>query len=247
MAKKTSTPALDRHPVVSRKKWLAARARLLAKEKTFTHARERLAAERRALPWVKVDKEYAFEGPKGRETLADLFEGRSQLVIYHFMFSPREKAGCAHCSFWADSFDPIIRHLNQRDVTMLAVSRAPLKKLAPFKARMGWSFKWVSSHGSDFNYDFHVSFTDAEVRSGKQFYNYRLGPAFCADREGVSAFYKNRRGEIFHTYSCFARGIDMMNTAYQYLDLVPKGRDEDPDMAQSWVDYHDKYRPTTSR
>ena len=123
MAKKTSSPALDRHPVVSRKKWLAARTRLLAKEKTFTHARERLAAERRALPWVKVDKEYAFEGPKGRETLAGLFEGRSQLVIYHFMFGPREKAGCAHCSFWADSFDPIIRHLNQRNVTMLAVSR----------------------------------------------------------------------------------------------------------------------------
>jgi len=234
-------PAVDRHPVVSREKWLAARTRLLAKEKAFTHARERLAEERRALPWVRVEKEYVFEGPGGRETLSDLFAGRSQLVIYHFMFGPRDRQGCAHCSFWADSFDPVIVHLNQRDVTMIAVSRAPLKKLKPFKARMGWSFKWVSSHGSDFNHDFNVSFTDAEVRSGRQFYNYRMGPAFCADREGVSTFIRNARGEIFHTYSCFARGIDMMNTAYQYLDLVPKGRDEDPEMTQSWVTYHDRY------
>jgi predicted dithiol-disulfide oxidoreductase (DUF899 family) len=242
MARKSSASTPDRHPVVSREKWLAARTRLLAKEKAFTHAREKLAAERRALPWVKIEKEYAFEGPDGSETFADLFAGRSQLLIYHFMFGPRDKTGCAHCSFWADNFDPIIVHLNQRDVTMLAVSRAPLKKLAPFRARMGWSFKWVSSYGSDFNCDFNVSFTDAQVRSGKQFYNYRMAPAFCADREGVSAFYKNERGEIFHTYSCFARGIDMMNTAYQYLDLVPKGRDEDPAMPQSWVDYHDQYR-----
>lgn len=241
MATKSHAPTLDRHPVVARKKWLAARTRLLAKEKAFTHLRERLAAERRALPWVKVDKDYMFDGPNGRETLADLFAGRSQLVIYHFMFGPRDRTGCPHCSFWADNFAPIIVHLNQRDVTMLAVSRAPLRKLAPFQARMGWSFKWVSSHGSPFNYDFNVSFTEAEVRSGKQFYNYRMAPAFCADREGVSTFYKNARGEIFHTYSCFARGIDMLNTAYQYLDLVPKGRDEDPAMPQSWVTYRDKY------
>lgn len=233
---------LKRHRVVSRKEWLDARTRLLAKEKKFTHAREQLAAERRALPWVKIDKDYIFEGPDGPETLADLFAGRSQLVIYHFMFGPRDSAGCPHCSFWADNFDPIVVHLNQRDVTMLAVSRAPLKKLVRFKTRMGWDFKWVSSRKSDFNYDFNVSFADAEVRNGKQFYNYRVGPAFCEDREGISTFYKNERGEIFHTYSCFARGIDMMNTAYQYLDLVPKGRDEDPDMRQSWVNYRDKYK-----
>ena len=241
MAKKKPAIPLDRHAVVSRQKWLAARTRLLAKEKAFTYARERLAAERRALPWVKVDEEYSFEGPNGPETLADLFAGRSQLVVYHFMFGPRDKVGCAHCSFWADNFDTIIVHLNQRDVTMLAISRAPLKKLEPFKARMGWTFKWVSSHGSDFNFDFNVSFTDAQVRTGKQFYNYRLAPAFCADREGVSVFYKNDAGEIFHTYSCFARGIDMMNTAYQYLDLVPKGRDEGEGMPQFWVDFHDRY------
>jgi predicted dithiol-disulfide oxidoreductase (DUF899 family) len=242
MAKKSSSSALHRHRVVSREKWLAARTVLLAKEKAFTHARERLAAARRALPWVKIDKEYFFDGPDGRETLADLFAGRSQLAIYHFMFGPRDQAGCASCSFWADNFDPVIVHLNQRDVTMLAVSRAPLKKLAKFQARMGWGFKWVSSHGSDFNFDFNVSFTDAQVRSGRQFYNYRLGPAYCADREGVSTFYKNGSGEIFHTYACFARGIDMLNTAYQYLDLVPKGRDELPDRPQSWVDYHDRYK-----
>jgi len=241
--KSSSSRALDRHPVVSRDKWLTARTRLLKKEKSFSRARERLAAERRALPWVKVDKDYVFEGPKGRETFADLFAGRSQLLVYHFMFGPRDHVGCAHCSFWADHFDSAMLHLPQRDVTMLVVSRAPLKKLTPFKTRMGWKFKWVSSHGSDFNYDFNVSFTDAQVRTGKQFYNYRLGPAFCADREGISAFYKDDRGEIFHTYSCFARGIDMVNTTYQFLDLVPKGRDENPDMPQSWVDFHDKYKP----
>ena len=240
MAKKSSA-AFDRHRVVSRPDWLAARTRLLKKEKSFSHARERLAAERRALPWVRVDREYTFEGPKGTESLADLFGGKSQLVVYHFMFDPAEKKGCAHCSFWADSFNPIIVHLNQRDVTMLAISRAPLKKLEAFKKRMGWTFKWVSSGKSDFNYDFNVSFTPNEVRKNAGFYNYRKGPVWCEDREGISVFYRNREGEIFHTYSCFARGIDMMNTAYQYLDLVPKGRDEG-ERPQSWVDYHDKYR-----
>ncbi len=242
MSKKTSSPTLEHHPVVTRKKWLEARLHLLAQEKAFTQARERLAARRRALPWVKIDQEYWFEGPQGRESLADLFAGKSQLVVYHFMFGPRDQAGCAHCSFWADNFNPIIAHLGQRDVTMLAISRAPRKKLVRFQTRMGWDFPWVSSHGSDFNYDFNVSFTAAAVRSGKQFYNYRMAPAYCADREGVSIFYKNAHGEIFHTYSCFARGIDMLNTAYQYLDLVPKGRDENPDNTQSWVDYHDRYK-----
>jgi predicted dithiol-disulfide oxidoreductase (DUF899 family) len=240
MAKRSSV-ALDRHRVVSRPDWLAARARLLRREKSFSDARERLAAERREMPWVMVDRKYTFEGPKGTESMADLFGGRSQLVVYHFMFDPAEKKGCAHCSFWADNFNPIIVHLKQRDVTMLAISRAPLKKLEAFKKRMGWTFKWVSCGKSDFNYDFNVSFTPDEVRKDAGFYNYRKGPVWCEDREGISVFYRNRDGEVFHTYSCFARGIDMMNTAYQYLDLVPRGRDEG-ERPQSWVDYHDKYR-----
>ena len=229
---------------MSREKWLAARTRLLVKEKAFTHARERLAAERRALPWVKVDKEYAFEGANGRETLADLFEGRSQLVIYHFMFDPREKEACHGCSFWADSFNGVIVHLNQRDVTMLAASRAPLKKLDAFKARMGWSFKWISCGDSDFNYDYQVSFTEQEVKAGKAFHNYRKNhPVGQWDCPGISVFYKDVEGSVFHTFSCYKRGIDMQNTAYQYLDLVPKGRDEAGlEFSMAWLDYHDKYQ-----
>lgn len=234
---------LDRHPVVSQEKWLAARTRLLAKEKAFTRAREKLAAERRALPWVKVEKDYRFDGPAGPETLAELFAGRSQLVVYHFMFDPRHKEGCHGCSFWADNFNGVIAHLNQRDVTLLAVSRAPLKKLDAFKARMGWDFKWVSSGDSDFNYDFHVSFTAEEMKRGRAYYNYRANhQVWMRDMPGISVFYKNPQGEIFHTFSCYSRGIDMQNTAYQYLDLVPKGRDEAHlEFPMSWLDYHDKY------
>ncbi len=244
MTKKASAPTLDRHPVVSREKWLAARTRLLAKEKAFTQARERLATERRALPWVKVDKAYSFEGPSGRETLADLFAGRSQLIIYHFMFDPQKREACPGCSFWADSFNSVIVHLNQRDVTMLAASRAPLKKLDAFKARMGWSFKWVSCGESDFNYDYHVSFTEQEVKKGKAYHNYRenhkVGQRDCP---GISVFYKDAEGSVFHTFSSYKRGIDMQNTAYQYLDLVPKGRDEaNFEFPMMWLDYHDKYK-----
>jgi predicted dithiol-disulfide oxidoreductase (DUF899 family) len=240
---KARAASLDHHKVVSRKDWIAARTRLLRKEKAFSRAREGLAAQRRALPWVRVEKEYIFDGPGGRENLAKLFTGRRQLVIYHFMFGPGDRDGCPHCSFWADNFNPNIVHLNHRDVTMLAVSRAPLKKIARFRRRMGWTFKWVSSHGSDFNYDFNVSFTPEQMRKGSGVYNYRNGPTLCEDREGVSVFYRNGRGQVFHTYSCFARGLDMMNTAYQYLDLVPKGRDEaDSDFPQFWVRYHDRYK-----
>jgi predicted dithiol-disulfide oxidoreductase (DUF899 family) len=231
------------HKVVSRAQWLAAHTRFLAKDKAFTRARERLAAARRALPWVKVEKNYVFEGPKGRETLADLFAGRRQLIIYHFMFDPRDKEGCHGCSFWADSFNGVIVHLNQRDVTMLAASRAPLRKLEAFKARMGWDFKWVSLDGSDFNLDYHVSFTDQEVKQEKAFFNYRKDHEIhCKDREGVSVFSRDDAGAVYHTYSSFARGIDILNTAYNYLDLVPKGRDE-AHLASPmrWVDYHDKY------
>jgi predicted dithiol-disulfide oxidoreductase (DUF899 family) len=231
----------EEHAVVSRPEWLRRRRRLLAKEKALTHLRERLSRERRELPWVKVEKPYVFDGPGGAESLADLFGGRRQLVIYHFMFDPRDKAGCPHCSFWADSFNGIIAHLNQRDVTMLAVSRAPLAKLKAFKARMGWTFKWVSSGRSDFNYDYQASFTDKEVKAGNAFYNYRTTDVWCPDYPGISVFYRDRRGNVYHTYSCYSRGIDMVNAAYQFLDLVPKGRDEDPERPQSWVNFRDKY------
>jgi predicted dithiol-disulfide oxidoreductase (DUF899 family) len=231
---------IGHHSVVSREEWLAARIALLAKEKEFTRQRDALSRERRALPWVKVDKPYAFDGPDGRETLADLFGPRSQLVVYHFMFNPEANEGCKHCSFWADNFNGLGIHLNHRDVTMIAVSRAPLAKIEAFRKRMGWGFKWVSSAHTDFNYDFHVSFTPEALRSGAVFYNYARVDMGMTDREGVSVFYRDASSAVFHTYSCYARGIDMLNTAYHYLDLVPKGRDEG-DSPQSWVRYHDRY------
>jgi len=214
----------------------------LAKEKEFTRLRDELNRERRQLPWEKVEKRYVFDGPKEKETLADLFENRSQLVVYHFMFTPEWNEGCPHCSFWADNFNDIIVHLNQRDVTMVAISRAPLAKLEAFKKRMGWSFKWLSSSDTDFNYDYQASFKPDEVKAKSAFYNYRPADVGHVDREGTSVFYKAANGDIFHTYSAYARGIDMMNTAYHYLDLVPKGRDEDKlEFTQAWVRHHDKY------
>jgi predicted dithiol-disulfide oxidoreductase (DUF899 family) len=231
------------HPVVSREEWLSARTKFLAKEKEFTHLRDELSRQRRALPWVKVDKRYVFEGPKGNETLSDLFEKRSQLIVYHFMFAPEWKEGCPHCSFWADNFNQIGVHLNHRDVTMVAISRAPLDKLEAFKKRMGWSFKWLSSGKTDFNYDYGVSFTPEQLAKGV-LYNYsRVEPgADMQDREGVSVFFKDSDGSLFHTYSSFARGIDLVNTAYNYLDLVPKGRDEESlEFTQAWVRHHDRY------
>jgi predicted dithiol-disulfide oxidoreductase (DUF899 family) len=200
-----------------------------------------LSRERRALPWVKVDRTYVFDGPNGNETLADLFEGRSQLIVYHFMFSPTANEGCPSCSFWADSFNGIGVHLNQRDVTFVAISRAPLAKIEPFKKRLGWSFKWVSSGQSDFNYDYRVSFTPEEVQSGAASYNYATRRVL-EEFPGISVFYKDENGAVFHTYSCYARGLDLMNAAYNYLDLTPKGRDEDGlSFAQAWVRYHDRY------
>ncbi len=232
--------ALANHPVVDRDAWLAARTALLKKEKEFTKLRDELSRQRRALPWERVEKAYAFEGPNGRETLADLFEGRSQLVVYHFMFNPTAEVGCKHCSFWADNFDPIIVHLNHRDVTMLAVSRAPLAKLEAFKRRMGWRFKWVSSGEGDFNYDYQASFRAEDVERDAVFYNYATSAMKARDREGVSVFRKDAGGAIFHTYSAYARGIDLVNTAYNDLDLVPKRRDE-PDGPQAWLRHHDRY------
>jgi predicted dithiol-disulfide oxidoreductase (DUF899 family) len=232
---------IKNHAVVSRDKWLAARTAFLAKEKEFTKLRDDLSRQRRELPWVKVDKSYVFDGPKGKETLTDLFENRSQLVVYHFMFSPEWTEGCKHCSFWADNFNDIIVHLNHRDVTFVAVSRAPLAKIEPFKKRMGWGFKWLSSFQNDFNYDYHVSFTPEQLENGTASYNYSKTTPGHTDREGTSVFYKDESGAVFHTYSCYARGLDMTNTAYHYLDLVPKGRDENPKSPQSWVRYHDRY------
>jgi predicted dithiol-disulfide oxidoreductase (DUF899 family) len=228
--------------VVSREEWLAARRAFLAKEKEFTQLRDELSRQRRALPWVEVQKAYVFDGPRGRETLADLFDGRSQLVVYHFMFSPEWDAGCPHCSFWADNFNGIDVHLKHRDVSFVAISRAPLAKIDAFRKRMGWTFKWLSSSATDFNYDFHVSFTPEARKSGAAVYNYTKLDMDIGDREGISVFYKDERGTVFHTYSCYARGIDLVNGAYNFLDLVPKGRDEDGhDFTQFWVRYHDAY------
>ena len=231
---------MAKHRVVSEKAWLAARKKLLAKEKALTRNRDRLAAARRALPWQAVIKEYAFEGPDGLKNLAELFDGRSQLVVYHFMFGPGWGAGCPHCSRWADSFDGAIVHLNQRDITMVAISRAPYAELAPYHQRMGWRFKWYSSAGSDFNFDFHVSFTPDEVKKKKAFYNFNVQDPFASEREGVSVFLKDKKGKIFRTYSTFARGIDAFSVDYQYLDLTPKGRDE-RGKGPFWVRRHDEY------
>jgi predicted dithiol-disulfide oxidoreductase (DUF899 family) len=235
-----SSSSIENHPVVSREEWLSQRTALLAKEKDFTRLRDELSRQRRELPWVRVDKPYVFDGPKGKETLADLFENRSQLVVYHFMFSPQADEGCPSCSFWADNFNGIGVHLRQRDVSFVAISRAPLAKIEPFKKRMGWSFQWVSSGQNDFNYDYQVSFTPGEV-SSEAVYNYAKRKVW-EDLPGVSVFFKDRSGTVFRTYSSYARGIDLLNAAYNYLDLVPKGRDEDGlPHTQAWVRYHDRY------
>jgi len=230
----------EQHQVVTREQWLAARRALLAKEKEFTRLRDALSRQRRDLPWVKLEKPYAFDGPNGRESLAQLFGSRSQLVVYHFMFNPADDEGCKHCSFWADHYDGMGVHLNHRDVTFVVVSRAPLAKLQAFQRRMGWRFKWVSSAPSDFNYDYHVSFRPEALERETVFYNYSDDSHGMPEREGASVFYKDPQGTVFHTYSTYARGIDMLNGTYHFLDLTPKGRDEG-DAPQSWVRHHDRY------
>jgi len=234
--------ASEQHPVVSHEEWLKARVAFLAREKEFSKARDEIARQRRALPWERVNKTYTFETPNGRETLGDLFEGRRQLVVYHFMFAPNAKQGCPGCSFFADSFDVLAthpEHLHQRDTTFLAISRAPLAQLEAYKRRMGWRFKWVSSCDGDFNYDFGVSFRPEEQKTKSGFYNYKRGEA-GADKEGASAFYKDEGGNIYHTYSTYARGIDLLNLTYNVLDLTAKGRDEGEE-PMSWVRHHDRY------
>ncbi len=227
------------HRVVARDEWLDARRQLLGREKEFTRLRDEIGQEQRALPWEAVEQEYVFDGPEGGETLADLFDGRSQLIVYHFMFAPEDDAGCPHCSFWADSFDANVVHLNARDVTMVAVSRAPYAKLAAYRDRMGWTFKWLSSEGTDFNYDYGVSFAPDET--GDLVYNFGTKAPELPDREGMSVFYRDEDGNLFRTYSTYARGIDMLNAAYNYIDLVPKGRDEQGRAPQFWVRRHDEY------
>jgi predicted dithiol-disulfide oxidoreductase (DUF899 family) len=233
---------MEGHQTVTHEEWIEARRKLLAKEKDFTRLRDELSRERRKLPWERVDKTYVFEGPNGKETLADLFGDRTQLVIYHFMFGPDWDAPCKSCSFWADNFNGIVTHLRQRDVAFAAVSRASLEKLQAMAKRMGWTFKWVSSAGSDFNFDYGVSATPEEIAKGELVYNYAPRTQFRSEMPGISVFFKQRDGALFHTYSCYARGLDMMNTAYHFLDLVPKGRDEAGlSFAQAWVRLHDEY------
>lgn len=237
---RTAVADTRHHRVVSHERWIDARKQHLVKEKEFTRLRDRLSRERRALPWERVEKEYVFEGPDGKETLSHLFDGRSQLIVYHFMFPADWDAGCPHCSRWADSFNGIIVHLNHRDVTMVAISRAPYTKLADYQKRMGWTFRWLSSSGTDFNRDFMVSFTPQELAKKKAFYNYKTQDPGVSEREGASVFFKDPKGAVFHTYSTYARGIDMLCVDYSYLDLAPRGRDEG-DRGPFWVRRHDEY------
>jgi len=230
------------HKVVPHEEWIEARKSLLVKEKEFTRARDALTAERRALPWEKVDKTYVFDGANGEESLADLFDGRSQLIVYHFMYGPGWDVGCKSCSFLADHFNPAVPHLKQRDVTMVAVSRAPQREFEAFKKRMGWSFKWVSSFNNTFNQDYNVSFTQDEIDNGTAYYNYKEQEFPSTEAPGVSVFYKDRNGAIYHTTSIYQRGLDIFITAYHYLDIVPKGRDEAGlSYTMEWLRLHDEY------
>lgn len=242
MTTAVSSMRTKEHPVVTEQEWLTARQELLRKEKQLTRLRDELSRERRELPWVKTEKEYVFEGAKGKETLADLFAGRSQLIIYHFMLGPEWEEGCPSCSFLADHIDGALKHLAARDVTLVVASRAPLARIEAFKKRMGWKFKWVSSYGSDFNFDYHVSFSKEEIASGKVIYNYGTPKFLGEEMPGASVFYKDEAANIFHTYSAYARGLDILLGAYNYLDLAPKGRDEDGlAFTMSWVRHHDRY------
>ena len=234
---------MKNHKVVSREEWLAERKKHLEKEKEFTRLRDQLSKNRRELPWVKVEKEYIFDGPNGKESLSDLFEGKSQLIVYHFMFGPDWDEGCPSCSFWADNFNGIVIHLNHRDINLVAISRAPLEKLEAYKKRLGWSFKWVSSYGNDFNWDYNVSFTKEEMEKEEMYYNYKKMSFPSDEGPGISVFYKKDKGEIFHTYSCYERGLDMLNGAYHYMDLAPKGRDEDElPYTMAWLERRDQYK-----
>jgi len=241
MATLPKTPTTP-HEVVSPQEWIARRMELLRKEKEFSKLRDELSRQRRELPWEKVEKQYVFDTANGKQTLAGLFDGRSQLIVYHFMFGPGWEAGCPSCSLLADHFDGSTIHLANRDVTLAVVSRAPLPEIEAFKKRMGWRFRWVSSFGSDFNHDYHVSFTKEEKANGKVEYNYQQGDFPSEEAPGASVFYQDGGGNLFHTYSTYARGLDILIGAYNFLDLAPKGRDEEG-LAHSmaWVRHHDRY------
>ncbi len=233
---------MTQHTVVSKDEWVAARRDLLAQEKAFMRQRDDLAATRRGLPWVKVDKDYVFHGASGNVSLAELFDGRSQLMVYHFMFGPEWEQGCPSCSYLADHFDGLTTHLAQRDVTLVAAARSPLDRLRAYKDRMGWRFPFVSSLDNDFNFDFHVSFTPEELAGGEVYYNYHQTQFPVDEAPGISVFFKDDDGAIYHTYSSYARGLDNLIGTYQFLDLAPKGRDEDKlDFPMAWVRRHDEY------
>lgn len=237
---------MKEHRIVSPEEWIAARKKLLAKEKELTRLSDELAGERRTLPWVRVEKDYFFDGPSGKEAFADLFAGRSQLIVYHFMFGPGWKEGCPSCSLVADHFDGVLPHLGARDVSLIAISRAPYAEIAPFKQRMGWRFHWVSSHGMEFNRDYHVSFSKEEVASGSFYYNYGMNGFPIEEAPGISVFYKDENGAIFHTYSSYARGGEAVLAAYHLLDMVPKGRSEEGlPFPMAWVRHHDRYGATS--
>ncbi len=230
------------HRVVTRDRWIAERKQLLAREKELTQLRDQVARERRALPWVRIEENYVFEAPEGRRTLAELFADRRQLMVQHFMFAPGWKQGCPSCSFMADHHDGMLAHLANRDVTLLAVSRAPLADIERFRQRMGWQFKWVSSQANDFNYDFDVSFRPEQQAKGEVYYNFGLRRFPTEEAPGVSVFYKDDAGDVFHTYSTYGRGVEVMMGTYNMLDLTPKGRDEDHlNFTMEWVRHHDRY------
>jgi predicted dithiol-disulfide oxidoreductase (DUF899 family) len=237
MKTKSITPS----NVVSPEKWLAARRELLREEKEFTRLRDRLSARRRALPWVKVEQPYVFDSVRGRVSLPELFEDRSQLLVYHFMLGPGWEEGCRSCSYVADHFDGTLPHLAARDVSLVAISRAPLDEILRFKSRMGWAFNWVSAHGSTFNQDFRVSFTPEEVEAGKANYNFGVTDIAHAEMPGLSVFARGADGGIYRTYSTYSRGLDLLIGTFNLLDLVPKGRDENPEEPMSWVRHHDRY------
>lgn len=231
-----------RNNVVSHDDWIEARKALLVKEKNFTKLRDQLSADRQKLPWERVDKDYVFEGSAGPISLSELFDGRSQLIIYHFMYGPDWEAGCKSCSFIADHFNPTIVHLNQRDVSFVAVSRAPIETLQAYEKRMEWDFRWVSSRDNDFNRDYYVSFTEDAINNNKAYYNYKHRGYPVTEAPGASVFHRDRDGVIYHTYSVFERGLDMFIAAYHYLDIVPKGRNEgDLGFSMDWLRRHDEY------
>jgi len=233
---------MEPHKVVSHEEWIAARKAYLIEEKAFSKVRDALAEKRRELPWERVEKTYIFEGPHGKETLGELFAGKSQLIVYHFMLGPGWEAGCPSCSLIADHFDGATIHLAQRDISLVVISRAPFAEIEKFKARMGWKFKWVSSFGSDFNFDYHVSASSTEKAGGAVEYNYEMTIFPSDERPGASVFFKDAAGRVFHTYSTYGRGLDILIGAYNLIDLAPKGRDEDGlKFSMAWVRHHDRY------